>query len=322
MSVERLPHIPSPSSASKEVSTPVCRPSLIRGIEILGRVTADCTTEQADILFEDANDTLVGFARHTTTASEDDCASCLEGAGIACPGKAQQAQEEYTLLRLRGLEPVAERRLLKVAREGGTRTNPLNRILALELQQKGFPQNIEALPLPVEVNSPVIQVVADPRPPARREQELLEEFKEPRPSCAVLFANFIEDRKTAISKWKERNIKKGLKKDEWSKLNLTEAEKSYFKAIEHAENATEEDCSKCLGENCPLRHAISWESFVEITTHDEREDGYKFKTLPRILNILRGLPWSKLVNPPNPKTLRSHIMKQLARLANGQKEDI
>lgn len=312
--MDTTPSTPPGRGQELPTSRPPCATNFGLALGHLAMVGPKSSEDEVGSAFDQANQFFIESIEGTKRKSEGDCTNCLEGKGINCPLKETPVELSNTLRELRKLSAVPARRIKKVLNNGGTPgITPIDQSLANELNKLGFRQEISReIPAPT-IDTPT-EIVPDPRGPEVREQAIIEEFKEGRPNCASLLSQFIKERNEARGRWRKRNL--GKPRSEWSEFKGNESLKLYSSAIDAAETVDPANCSTCLDEYCPLKNDVGAIEFYETTRAEiTLTDGSRAKLLPRIKNILDGLPWSKLMGPPDPTYVTIGIIETLRALA-------
>jgi hypothetical protein len=297
---------------------PACRRGMSETIVYLGTISPKLNAEEAAEMFEQAEPILQRAIEGAKQATKADCASCLEGLGIKCPARAINIEQARYLTRLKSLGYVASRRIIKVAEEGGSLGNLLNRVTIEYLDLVGFRQYAPS----ERVRPPsVVQesdTIIDRREPKRIENDvLLTEKKEERPPCAGTLASYFKACRKTLSQWVRTGQQRGVK--DWSKRKppgLEVHSALYALGVEQAKDATPEHCANCMGENCPLKKEVPGIEAFNTLKNKISIEGKETKPLDRIDSVLRGVPRRLLAGPPDPMAVWlkvQNILKDLAK---------
>jgi hypothetical protein len=329
----RLPPTSPSQEVPQEPARPPCATNFLLGIIEIGKFANLAMTQlEAERASQFAEDHFLNAILGSRTASDQDCENCLEGRGIACPLKdglqantannaeyletsISDAEEMPTKLKLlRDLTAVPDRRIHELLRRGGlSGQKPPDRLLIEELSLHGFWQPAIGDKPQIKTHESIpLKIVPDPRPPEGKEIEYLATRAERRPNCAKKLSQFLIERHEAKIRWKKKSS--GLPGEQKSVFKHPKSLKTYDSAVIDSEDATELDCSKCLGENCPLKTGVDGAELFEVTISAVEISGVNVKTRLRIVNRLKGLPKERMAGPPEPHLVADLIEKQFTEL--------
>lgn len=325
--------IPPSTSPARDQEIPVPRPPcatlFLSAFNALEELTPASTLEEVEEVSEQALQDVIGginYGRRLATA--EDHANCIGGRGVACWALGEAFEElPYIIMRLpQSLTPVSIRVLAKTLKTGsGSGPNPMYSAAKKELQEQGLPQGLPKNS--DEETAPVtedIKEVPDPRMPSRIMEEKIIKEPEQRPPCAQSLNRFYEARTEAIRQYYER--RRRAKNPDRVKMDHRIDEEFYDETIVNIRTSepSDTDCAACVI-NCPPKNGVPPKAAYDAMHRTVNMDGGHTMVPSEVGQlILRGLPRSELIGPPDPEESLREISLIQTRLAQkyGEKYSI
>lgn len=312
------PSPPPEGGAANTPAQPPCRRGISETIVYLGTISRDLNREEAAEMFNQADPILKRTVEGAQQATQEDCASCLEGLNVKCPARAVSPEHARYLTRLKSLGYFSSRWIIRVVEGGGSLDRPQSKNAIENLDLVGFRQyaSSERTTPPSLAREP--DTVIDRREPKKIEEDILLSMKkEERPPCAGTLASYFKACRKTLGNWIKTGQQRGIK--DWSKRRPPDIEVHaalYNLGVEQAKDATLEQCAACMEENCPLKRGVSGADAFNALKDKISIEGKETKPLDRIDSVLKGVPKRLLAGPPDPVVVWAKVQDILKMLSD------